>query len=271
MGKGTPSRLDTKFRLVTRIICTYVVVRLMVKGVSIHENVQGGAGGMLARRKGKQGSVLDGLSPASAALIDELAQLPTKRKDYEAIFVPDSAVVQSGGMGLRLPAFIPAIASSSLGYVKTMMSSPPPASAPISPPSSTTGQTFKLSNTERRTASQHITGSERLSFQTHQSRWSMSSGSLDNAIGSLNEGVSEPSGVLSSDPGLFSTRRRYGTTTVGSATEQRLRLQHGTKNGSKDMDWAVGRIKDLRFTILDTAETLSELMDLFYEGDGYFS
>ncbi|KAG0226045.1 Ectopic P granules protein 5, partial [Mortierella sp. GBA43] len=173
IGMSTPSILDAKFRLVVRIVYTYVVYRLVNKGYSIH----GEEGGTLWRR-GKQNS---GQGSASTALIDELAQLPTKRKDYEAVFTPPSAVVMSsGGMGSRFE---------------------------------------------------------------------------------------EPA----ADQGLLSTRRKYGVRADGSATEQRLRLQYGTKDGLKDLEWAVEKIKDLRFNILETAEVMSELLDRFYENDEYFA
>ncbi|KAF9362462.1 Ectopic P granules protein 5 [Mortierella sp. NVP85] len=266
MGRGTPSSFDTKFRLVIRIIYSYVVVRLINKGYSIHEenNTQ-------ARRKSKLANTQDGLSPVSSAMIEELKQLPTKKKDYEDVFTPPSAVVAhgGGGIGLRLPAFIPAIASS-LDRVKTIMSPSPPRPASASPPTSATGSPPKFPPGERRSMSQHITGSQRASFQTHPSRWSTSGGSLDTAVELLMEKANESGGDLSSDRGLLSTKKKYGTTT-GPATEQRLRLRHGTKNGSEDLTWAVEKIKDLRFTVLETADIVSELLERFYENDDYFA
>jgi hypothetical protein len=91
---------------------------------------------------------------------------------------------------------------------------------------------------------------------------------LESAIGSFTEGTSEEPAA---DQGLLSTRRKYGVRADGSATEQRLRLQYGTKDGLKDLEWAVEKIKDLRFNILETAEVMSELLDRFYENDEYFA
>lgn len=113
LGIGThrTRTLDPRFRLVVRIIYTYLVVRLADKGISIHQTstgrgVGGGGGGVLAWRKGRPQSI-DGLprpgdsasSPslsmsrggggkdASLVLIETLAQLPIKNKEYAAIFV----------------------------------------------------------------------------------------------------------------------------------------------------------------------------------------
>ncbi|KAF9188713.1 Ectopic P granules protein 5 [Haplosporangium sp. Z 767] len=145
-------------------------------------------------------------------------------------------------------------------------------------------------------------GNKRMSFQTHHSRLSMGS-SWDDSTGALLmfEGKSEPNGGPSSPSssplghGLLSTQRRFGKhgDTVTSSgmvagmarfptvkkpgdgsndtTEHRLRLQYGTRNGVKDLEWAVQQIKDRRFRILEAAEVLTEVMERFYEGDDYFA
>ncbi|KAF9288604.1 Ectopic P granules protein 5 [Mortierella alpina] len=103
IGMGTRSSFDPKFRLVVRIIYTYLVVRLADKNVSIYQGVNsghaGGSGGVLAWRKGRQSrlsndSVNRNFQQAgaeardgSAALIETLSQLPAKNKDYASIFV----------------------------------------------------------------------------------------------------------------------------------------------------------------------------------------
>ncbi|KAI1316558.1 Ectopic P granules protein 5 [Mortierella claussenii] len=157
IGMGTRSSFDTKFRLVIRIMYTYVVTRLADKGVSIHQAAgHGGAGGnMLAWRKGRQlsegggggrGSPLEGHAngvnskDSNAALVETLAQLPVKNKDYAVVFLtpqqPSSAVAATGDpssmiMSMSIPlvgspiSILPALASSPLGLVKkTIMPSP---------------------------------------------------------------------------------------------------------------------------------------------------
>ncbi|KAG0306256.1 hypothetical protein BGZ98_002722 [Dissophora globulifera] len=218
IGMGTRSSFDTKFRLVIRIIYTYVVVRFGDKGVSVHEGQGqgGGGGGVLAWRKGRHHSAQD-VSPTAgdgrgrgshivdngATLIDALAQLPAKNKDYAAVFValssttlattadamPTTPTAMESSMAL-----LPALASSPLGLMKKVVMS----SSPSPPPSNT--------------------------------------------------GSPPPA----------------GSTII-------LVSQQGTKNGVQDLEWAVQRIKDRRFRILEAAEVLAEVMDRFYEGDDYFA
>jgi len=117
LGIGThrTRTLDPRFRLVVRIIYTYLVVRLADKGISIHQSSTGrggggGGGGVLAWRKGLPQSIDgssrpgdsasspslsmsrgDGGKDASSVLIETLAQLPIKNKEYAAIFVKSNA------------------------------------------------------------------------------------------------------------------------------------------------------------------------------------
>ncbi|GJJ71874.1 ectopic P granules protein 5 [Entomortierella parvispora] len=117
LGIGTHRvrTLDPRFRLVTRIIYTYMVVRLGDKGISIHQTAagrgtNGGGGGVLAWRKGRSPSTDGSSKPgdptsssnrggsgkdANLALIETLAQLPTKNKEYAAIFVKSNATSTS--------------------------------------------------------------------------------------------------------------------------------------------------------------------------------
>ena len=103
----------------------------------------------------------------------------------------------------------------------------------------------------------------------------MTGGSWDDTSGSLLlfDGMGEPNGGPSLGQGLLATRRRYGVGASPSQqpTEDRIRLQHGTKNGTEDLEWAVQQIKDRRFGMLEAAEVLTEVMDRFYEGDNYFA
>ncbi|KAF9395680.1 Ectopic P granules protein 5 [Mortierella sp. AD011] len=313
IGMGTRSSFDTKFRLVIRIIYTYVVVRLADKGVSIHQAAQNG--GMLSWRRARQsseqslsegtggrGSPVDGNTnsninskDASAALIETLAQLPVKNKDYAIVFIPlpstiasDMAVATtatSAPSAIGIPYAGPskslitsALSSSPLDYVKkTIMSSSPP--RPLSSPSftspSSTTTSVRQTHRERR-ISQHSQSSKRMSFQSHHSRLSMG-GSWDETAVPPFEEMSEPNGGPSSSKGLASTRRRFGSGTPPSAgsgsvmTEHRMRLRQGTKSGVQDLEWAVQQIKDRRFRILEAAEVLEEVMERFYEGDDYFA
>ncbi|KAF9956085.1 Ectopic P granules protein 5 [Mortierella alpina] len=113
IGMGARSSFDPKFRLVVRIIYTYLVVRLADKNVSIYQGVNsghaGGSGGVLAWRKGRSSALANDSSAnrnfqqagveardGSAALIETLSQLPVKNKDYASIFVaPAIAPVSS--------------------------------------------------------------------------------------------------------------------------------------------------------------------------------
>ncbi|KAF9358175.1 hypothetical protein BGX26_002343 [Mortierella sp. AD094] len=314
IGMGTRSSFDTKFRLVIRIIYTYVVVRLADKGVSIHQATQNG--GMLSWRRARQssgqslsegtsgrGSSLDGNAnsnvnskDASTALIETLAQLPVKNKDYAIVFTPlPSAIASSmtiattatsAPSAIGIPYAGPskslitsALASSPLDYVKkTIMPSSPPrplsSSSFTSSPSATASP--RQAQRERR-ISQHSQSSKRISFQSHHSRLSMG-GSWDETAVPPFEDMSEPNGgPSSSSKGLVATRRRFGSGTPPSAgsgsvmTEHRMRLRQGTKNGVQDLEWAVQQIKDRRFRILEAAEVLEEVMERFYEGDDYFA
>ncbi|KAG0054232.1 Ectopic P granules protein 5 [Gryganskiella cystojenkinii] len=120
LGIGSTSRsrtLDPRFRLVVRIIYTYLVVRLADKGLSIHQNAAGG-GSVLAWRKGRQQSIdvsgatspLSSMSKfssssgkdASSVLIETLVQLPAKNKDYAAIFV--KSATSSSSASLVMPS-----------------------------------------------------------------------------------------------------------------------------------------------------------------------
>lgn len=92
-----------------------------------------------------------------------------------------------------------------------------------------------------------------------------------------------PSALPPVSAGLVSTRRKYyqqplfpselSSSSASSLypTEQRLRLQYGTRHeGLEDFEWAVQQVKDRRFRILEAAEVLTEVMDRFYDGDDYF-
>ncbi|KAF9114192.1 Ectopic P granules protein 5 [Mortierella sp. AM989] len=324
IGMGTRSSFDTKFRLVIRIIYTYVVVRLADKGVLIHQTAAQG-GSMLAWRRARQssgqslsdgnsgnGSPLDGNAngttnsrDTSAALIETLAQLPVKNKDYSIIFIPSppatasnttvATTATSAPSAIGIPfasaskSFMPiALASSPLDLVKkTIISSSPPANTTSNLPprplsSSSFSSSSSVTNSPRqahreRRISQHSQSSKRMSFQSHHSRFSMG-GSWDDTTVIPFEDMSEPNGSpSSSSKGLVATKRRFRSGTLlstGSSsamTEHRMRLRQGTKNGVQDLEWAVQQIKDRRFRILEAAEVLEEVMERFYEGDDYFA
>ncbi|KAF8980293.1 hypothetical protein BGZ46_004399 [Entomortierella lignicola] len=306
IGMGTRSSFDTKFRLVIRIIYTYVVVRLADKGVSIHQTVQGG--GMMAWRKSRQNS---GQAPSegngnrgspsesntnnttntkdtSNALIDSLTQLPIKNKDYAIVFIPlppttnavSTTVATSAPSAIGIPfanaskSIMPsALASSSLDFVKKTIMSPSPPRSQL--PSSTSPTTTSPRQAQReRRLSQHSQSSKRMSFHSHHSRLSMG-GSWDETMVTPFEEMSESNGGTSScSKGLIATRRRFGSSAGSNnsaMTVHRMRLRQGTKNGTQDLEWAVQQIKDRRFRILEAAEILEEVMERFYEGDDYFA
>ncbi|KAG0291624.1 Ectopic P granules protein 5 [Linnemannia gamsii] len=220
IGMGTRSTLDVKFRMVVRIIYTYLVVRLADKGLSIHHGTDtghaGGGGGVLAWRKGRQSSMQslgDGslASPggggkhesrdASTVLIEALTNLPTKNRDYAIVFVsPPTAGVplQRGGSAAAAAAMtmalLPALASSPIDMVKrTIMSTPPPVtqgSPPKRPGSSPTSNISTPTYGLDRRHDNHSTNStvgahnKRLSIQSHHSRFSTGS-SWDDTAGTI--------------------------------------------------------------------------------------
>lgn len=314
IGMGTRSTLDVKFRMVVRIIYTYLVVRLTDKGLSIHHGTDtghaGGGGGVLAWRKGRQSSVQslgDGSSAspsgggkhdsrdASTVLIEALANLPTKNRDYAIVFVSPPTVgvpVHRGGSAAAAAAMtmalLPALASSPIDMVKrTIMSTPPPVtqgSPPRRPGSSPTSTistpTYGMDRRHNNHSTNNTVGahSKRLSIQSHHSRFS--TGSWDDTAGTilfpedmtdLTNGVSSLSTTTTSTAKageLAATRRRVGST---HPTEYRIRLQQGTKNGMEDLVWAVQQIKDRRFRILEAADFMEEVLERFYDGDDYFA
>ncbi|KAG0204052.1 Ectopic P granules protein 5 [Mortierella sp. GBA30] len=289
IGMGTRSSFDTKFRLVIRIIYTYLVVRLQDKGVSIHHGGSsghaGGGGGVLAWRKGRQnsgqslGDSLDRNSssaespPAgkgdgkdvSMVLIETLAQLPIKNKDYASIFsAPTSAVSSSSPlavaiaatttantMAMAIPAMassismIPALASSPIELVKkTILSSSPPShstsfmrrgsssstSSPLSSAASTPayGKERRASQNSGQSINTSSLYNKRLSFQSHHSRFSTGS-SWDDTAGSLFlfEGLSEVNGGPSSSS-LSALRR-------GLVATQKRFGDHHQQSGTRMM------------------------------------
>lgn len=316
IGMGTRSTLDVKFRMVVRIIYTYLVVRLTDKGLSIHHGTDtghaGGGGGVLAWRKGRQSSAQslgDGSSvapggggsggkhesrDASTVLIEALAQLPAKNKDYAIVFVtpPNVGVsVHKTGSAATTAAMtmalLPALASSPLDIVKrTIMSTPSPPLAPGSPPTTSNVSTPTYGLDRRRDshsrASSVVGGhNKRLSIQSHHSRFSTSS--WDDTAGmilfpeDMNEfsnGLSSPlspTAAATAAGELAATRRRVGGSSSQQPTEYRVRLQQGTKNGMEDLVWAVAQIKDRRFRILEAADFMEEVLERFYDGDDYFA
>ncbi|KAF9130294.1 Ectopic P granules protein 5 [Mortierella sp. 14UC] len=317
IGMGARSTLDVKFRLVVRIIYTYLVVRLTDKGLSIHHGTDtghaGGGGGVLAWRKGRQSSVQsvgDGSSAApgggnsrdaSAVLIEALAQLPTKNKDYATVFVApptsSTAMKRTGSVAAAAMtiALLPALSSSPLDIVKrTIMSTPPPlaqGSPPrrsgSSPGSTVSTPTYGMDrrNNNRSSHDGVIAGhNKRLSIQSHHSRFSTGSSWDDTAgtilfpddVTDLNNGFSSSSlttataTTTTKAEELVATRQRVG---LGQQqpTEYRIRLQQGTKNGVEDLVWAVQQIKDRRFRILEAADFMEEVLERFYDGDDYFA
>ncbi|KAF8942785.1 Ectopic P granules protein 5 [Haplosporangium gracile] len=322
IGMGMRSMLDVKFRMVVRIIYTYLVVRLTDKGLSIHHGTDtghaGGGGGVLAWRKGRQSSVQslgDGSSAASGGggkhesrdastvLIEALAHLPTKNKDYAVVFVsPPTAGVSMhrGGSAAAAAAMtmalLPALASSPLDMVKrTIMSTPPPLAQGSSPPrrsgsSPTSNISTPTYGMDRRHNNPNSTNSivgaghnKRLSIQSYHSRFSTGS-SWDDTAGTIlfpEDMAGLPNNGLSSSLSttvttttktgeLAATRRRVGVSS-SQPTEYRIRLQQGTKNGTEDLVWAVQQIKDRRFRILEAADFMEEVLERFYDGDDYFA
>lgn len=317
IGMGTRSTLDVKFRMVVRIIYTYLVVRLADKGLSIHHGTDtghaGGGGGVLAWRKGRQSSAQslgDGSSAtlggggsggkhesrdASTVLIEALAQLPAKNKDYAIVFVaPPSAGVSGykGGSAAATAAMtmalLPSLASSPLDMVKrTIMSTPPPPLAQGSSPTPSNVSTPTYGLDRRRhnhsSASSVVGGhNKRLSIQSHHSRFS--TGSWDDTAGTIlfpedmteySNGISSPLSITAAATAageLSATRRRVGdSSSQQQPTEYRVRLQQGTKNGTEDLVWAVSQIKDRRFRILEAADFMEEVLERFYDGDDYFA
>ncbi|KAF8950752.1 Ectopic P granules protein 5 [Haplosporangium bisporale] len=147
IGMGTRSSFDTKFRLVVRIIYTYLVVRLADKGVSIHQvsNGTAGSGGVMAWRRGRQTSGgeagLGTSAPTSVGskrpgdkkdvatqLIDTLVQLPVKNKDYSLIFnkPPQPQLPAAGTMPLGSSLGPLSVPSLALGLLSSSSSSPSP-------------------------------------------------------------------------------------------------------------------------------------------------
>ncbi|KAG0214731.1 Ectopic P granules protein 5 [Mortierella sp. NVP41] len=323
IGMGPRSTLDTN---------SYLVVRLADKGLSIHHGTDtghaGGGGGVLAWRKGRQSSMQslgDGSSmtagvagggksstrDASTVLIESLAQLPTKNKDYALVFLSPptmagvsmlrngSAAAAAAAMTMSL---LPALASSPIDMVKrTIMSTPSSPSAAISgsPPrrpgssASSTASTPTYGMNRRinnNSSSGSATGghNKRLSMQSQHSRFSSGSSWDDTAEAMLftsedNMAVTEQAnnnnGALLSSSSLLLIPTRTGELVatrrrvgLGQATtEYRRRLQQGTKNGMDDLVWAVQQIKDRRFRILEAADFMEEVLDRFYEGDDYFA
>ncbi|KAG0354962.1 Ectopic P granules protein 5 [Podila minutissima] len=146
IGMGTRSSFDTKFRLVVRIIYTYLVVRLADKGVSIHQGINGTpAGGVMAWRRGRHNSGGEtGLSTSAPTsgqgskrpgdkkdvatqLIDTLVQLPVKNKDYALIFMkpPQPQLSAVGTMPLGSSLGPLAVSSMALGLLSSSSSSSP--------------------------------------------------------------------------------------------------------------------------------------------------
>ncbi|KAF9925437.1 Ectopic P granules protein 5 [Linnemannia zychae] len=311
IGMGSRSTLDIKFRMVVRIIYTYLVVRLVDKGLSIHRGADtghaGSGGGVLAWRKGRQNSVQsqgDSSSTSgsssrdtSAALIDALAQLPIKNKDYALVFTAPIAASDSAqkvGSASTAIALLPALASSPLDIVKrSIMSTPPPlihgSPSKKSGPSPTSTASTPTFGSERRNNNFGNNGkiighNKRLSVQSGHSRFSTTS-SWDDTAGTIlfpDEMIDHAANRISTlsmsttpiNTGeLVATRRRvFGSSHhQQQPTEYRIRLQQGTKNGTEDLVWAVERIKDRRFRILEAADFMEEVLDRFYEGDDYFA
>ncbi|KAF9946449.1 Ectopic P granules protein 5 [Mortierella alpina] len=326
IGMGARSCYDPKFRLVVRIIYTYLVVRLADKNVSIHQGVNighaGGSGGVLAWRKGRQsGLPNDGANRSfqqagveardgSAALIETLAQLPAKNKDYASVFVAPTVAPSSSyavttttstaaasttamTMAMAIPAMassismIPSLASSPIELVKkTILTSSPPAafvrpslSSPSSSPRSSSTASTPTFSKERRTSHNSGHGSIGMgASNNYNKRMSLQShhsrfstgSSWDDTAGSL-----LLFDGMSEPNGGSSTMagRSLVATQRRSAVgkEHRVRQQFGTKNGLQDLEWVVQQIKDRRFRILEAAEVLTEVMERFYEGDDYFA
>ncbi|KAF9586744.1 Ectopic P granules protein 5 [Lunasporangiospora selenospora] len=166
-GMGKRSTFDAKFRLVTRIIYTYLTVRLADKGISIYDVGHGrqgssnnnGKSGALPWRKGRQLSEdrasesttsnqtgntgVSGTGPikgekdsSAGLLIETLAHLPTKNPDYAAVLVlpqllnlsEDNQKSTVGSLQGPL-ALLPALAASPLDLVKKTIQ---PSSSPQS-------------------------------------------------------------------------------------------------------------------------------------------
>ncbi|KAG0029527.1 hypothetical protein BGZ81_003634 [Podila clonocystis] len=346
IGMGARSSFDTKFRLVVRIIYTYLVVRLADKGISIHQGASGaGSGGVMAWRRGRHNSGGDtGLSTSAPTsgqgskrpgdkkdvaiqLIETLVQLPVKNKDYALIFMkpPPPQLSAAGTMPLGSSLGPLAVSSLALGLLSSSsLSSPSPldivkrtilpssASSPTSSPkpfanhqrtgsASTSASSPKRGYTPSGTSNDFSSSApssgiaimgKRTSVQSHHSRFS-TGGSWDDSAGSLllydrfNSNKHDSSSMTPSlspvSAGLVSTRRKYyqqplfpsGLSSSSASslypTEQRLRLQYGTRHeGMEDFEWAVQQVKDRRFRILEAAEVLTEVMDRFYDGDDYF-
>ncbi|KAF9934639.1 Ectopic P granules protein 5 [Mortierella alpina] len=154
IGMGARSSFDPKFRLVVRMIYTYLVVRLADKNVSIYQGVNsghaGGSGGVLAWRKGRQSGLPNDSAnrnfqqagvearDGSAALIETLSQLPAKNKDYASIFVAPAVAPASSyavtpttttstatatATAMTMAMAIPAMASS-ISMIPALASSP---------------------------------------------------------------------------------------------------------------------------------------------------
>ncbi|KAG0094107.1 Ectopic P granules protein 5 [Podila epicladia] len=350
IGMGTRSSFDTKFRLVVRIIYTYLVVRLADKGVSIHQGINGTApGGVMAWRRGRHNSGGEtGLSTSgptsgqgskrpgdkkdvATQLIDTLVQLPVKNKDYALIFMkpPQPQLSAAGTMPLGSSLGPLAVSSLALGLISSSSSSfpspldivkrtilPSSASSPSSSPKASVNHQRTVSASTIRTASSPKRGytpngnsndfsssapssgiaimGKQTSVQSHHSRFS-TGGSWDDSAGSLllydrynNNNKHDSSSMAPSlslvSAGLMSTKRKYyqqplfpsGLSSSSASslypTEQRLRLQYGTRHeGMEDFEWAVQQVKDRRFRILEAAEVLTEVMDRFYDDDDYFA
>ncbi|KAF9425408.1 hypothetical protein BGZ94_007559 [Podila epigama] len=150
IGMGTRSSFDTKFRLVVRIVYTYLVVRLADKGVSIHQDSETSSSGVLAWRRNRKvshenergggaGGAAEGDAfkkkdaTTTAVLIETLEQLPVKNKDYAAIFshLPLSTSEENSALGRQGSSLGPLAMSSSIAFGLL-----PPASFSISSASS---------------------------------------------------------------------------------------------------------------------------------------
>ncbi|KAG0035806.1 Ectopic P granules protein 5 [Podila clonocystis] len=348
IGMGTRSSFDTKFRLVVRIIYTYLVIRLADKGISIHQGSSGaGSGGVMAWRRGRHNSGGDtGLSTSAPTsgqgskrpgdkkdvatqLVETLVQLPVKNKDYALIFMkpPPPQLSAAGTIPLGSSLGPLAVSSLALGLLSSSSSSSPSPldivkrtilSSSVSSPSSSpkafanhqrtgSASTTRSASSPKRGFTPSGTSNDfsssapssgvaivgkRASVQSHHSRFS-TGGSWDDSAGSLllydrfninrHDSSSMAPSLSPVSAGLVSTRRKYyqqplfpsGMSSSSASslypTEQRLRLQYGTRHeGMEDFEWAVQQVKDRRFRILEAAEVLTEVMDRFYDGDDYF-
>ncbi|KAF9540698.1 Ectopic P granules protein 5 [Mortierella hygrophila] len=269
IGMGTRSTLDAKFRMVVRIIYTYLVVRLADKGLSIHHGTDtghaGGGGGVLAWRKERLSSVQslsDGSSAApggdgsggkhesrdvSTMLTEALAQLPAKNKDYAIVFVSPPTVGISvhkggsatGGAAMTM-ALLPALASSPLDIVKrTIMSTPPPPLA-LGPSPTTSNISTPTWGMDRRrhnhsSASSVVGGhNKRLSIQSHHSRFSTGS-SWDDTAGT----ILFPEDMMDLSNGLSSPLSATAATTAAGELAATRRRAGGSSSQQQPTEYRV--------------------------------